>query len=72
MIVCVDSPRDEDGGPPLMSDERWARDRSGLCGRHCQSSHWGSGHGDFTLCVQEIGHDGPHLCGRQDHPEVSE
>ena len=57
---------------PLRSDERWARDSSGLCGRRCGATHYGSGHGDYALCVNEIGHSGPHRCGRSDHEMSSQ
>ena len=50
--------------PPLESYEQWARDISGLCGRRCESEHTGSGHGKSTLCINDIGHEGPHLCDR--------
>lgn len=54
---------------PLESDEQWARNNSGKCGRRCESAHTGSGHGDYPLCVDDIDHEGPHLCSRDDHAD---
>ena len=70
----ADRPFTIEGGraqSPLAGDEQLARDSSGLCGRRCGSAHTGTGHDAYTLCIDSVGHDGPHLCGRDDHDTVA-